>query len=123
MTSSSNSSDRMIRCYRRLLSIRPTQLGCLIKKLLFVRRRVTYAHNGCAYWIDPVSVFGFTLLSQQVYEESLSHVVETLLQAGDTFIDVGGNEGYFSILAARHVQNGQVLCVEPQKRLLPVIRR
>jgi FkbM family methyltransferase len=75
------------------------------------------------YWIHPVTVFGGALLSDGVYESELTEVVDTLLRGGDTFVDVGGNEGYFSILAASKVKEGLVFCIEPQKRLLPVIQR
>jgi FkbM family methyltransferase len=116
-------SGRLIPYYRALLAIRPAQLGAMVKALLFIRRRVIQATTGCVYWIDPVSVFGFTLLSQGCFEPNLTRLVKCLLRPGDTFIDVGGNEGYFSVLAAHNVRDGRVLCVEPQKRLMPVIRR
>jgi FkbM family methyltransferase len=53
----------------------------------------------------------------------LTKVVGTLLRPGDVFVDVGGNEGYFSILAGSKVKDGLVFCIEPQRRLLSVIER
>ena len=120
---SSRRLDTRLRYYKFLLSIRPTQLGSVAKALLRVKRRVVKSSIGVSYWADPVSVFGFELLSQGCFERDLTNVVQKLLRPSDVFVDVGGNEGYFSILAARQVRNGRVICVEPQRRLIPVIQR
>lgn len=46
------------------------------------------------------------------------------LRIGDTFIDLGANEGYFSVIAGSLVEpTGRVLAVEPQARLHAVITR
>jgi FkbM family methyltransferase len=45
-----------------------------------------------------------------------------LLREEDTFVDVGGNEGYFSVVASSLTSNGNVYCIEPQTRLQKVIR-
>jgi FkbM family methyltransferase len=109
--------------YRTLLSVRPAQLGSFLKKAFCIRRRVAQSRNGLVYWIDPVSIFGMSLLSRGIFESDLTEVVGTLLRPGDTFVDVGGNEGYFSILAGSKVKDGLVFCIEPQRRLLSVIER
>jgi FkbM family methyltransferase len=109
--------------YRALLSVRPAQLASFLKKAFCIRRQVAPSRNGLVYWIDPVSVFGIDLLSQGIYEPDLTEVVGTLLRPGDVFVDVGGNEGYFSILAGSKVKDGLVFCIEPQWRLLSVIKR
>ena len=47
-----------------------------------------------------------------------------ILEIGDTFIDIGSNEGYFSVVASGCVgPSGRVFAVEPQRRLQGVIRR
>lgn len=79
--------------------------------------------NGVAYWIDPVSIFGLKLLTDGSYEPALTKAFQVLLRKGDTFIDIGGNEGYFSLLAANKVKDGLVFCIEPQQRLLPIIEQ
>jgi FkbM family methyltransferase len=44
------------------------------------------------------------------------------LKPGGVFVDVGANEGFFSIIAARLVgPTGLVVAVEPQSRLKPVL--
>jgi FkbM family methyltransferase len=42
-----------------------------------------------------------------------------MLPAGGVFLDLGANEGYFTVVAARRC--GRVIAVEPQQRLLSVI--
>jgi FkbM family methyltransferase len=55
----------------------------------------------CIYW------FG-------VWEPLLTRWVEDRLQPGDTFVDVGANIGYFTLLAARTVgASGTVISFEP----------
>lgn len=105
--------------YRRLLSVRPAQIGEFLKRVLFIHRRVITLPTGKRFWIDPVSVFGLNLIDQGLYEPALTHLVEGILRPGDVFVDVGGNEGYFSIIAADCTSS--VVCVEPQSRLLPII--
>jgi len=109
--------------YDLLLRVRPTQVGALLKSALRIERLHCPTETGHVFWIDPVSVFGRALMCGGVYEPGLTRVVLGLLSEGDTFLDVGANEGYFSILAASRVgESGAVHCVEPQARLLPVLR-
>lgn len=110
-----------LRFYRLLLSVRPTQFGSVLKSLFGIRRRLFRTTAGHVFWLDPVSVFGLELMTTGDYEPELSAIVKALLRRGDTFVDVGGNEGYFSILAADRVGNGHVHCIEPQSRLVPVL--
>lgn len=51
-------------------------------------------------------------------------VLPTLLEEGDTFIDIGANHGSFSIFASQIVgAEGMVIAVEPQPRLAALLRR
>jgi FkbM family methyltransferase len=51
-------------------------------------------------------------------------VMQLLLRAGDTFLDVGANHGSFAILASHLVgPSGRVVAVEPQPRLADLVRR
>jgi len=48
------------------------------------------------------------------YEPPTARVIAELLNPGDTFIDVGANSGFFTLLASRCVgANGRVLAFEP----------
>ncbi len=45
------------------------------------------------------------------------------LQPGGTFVDVGANEGYFSVIAAKQCgENGRVYAVEPQEHCHAALR-
>jgi len=48
------------------------------------------------------------------YEPETGLLLAQLLKPGDTFVDVGANNGYFAILASQYVRpNGTVLAIEP----------
>ena len=67
--------------------------------------------------------FGAEVLRTGCYERALTQVIARLLRHGDTFLDIGANEGYFSVFGARCVgRGGRVLAVEPQSRLIPIVR-
>ncbi len=112
----------MISLYQTLMRVRPAQLGDVLKKCLGVRRKQVRASTGHIFWADPVSVFGLALLQEQIYERRMTEVLQIILRRGDTFIDIGANEGYFSILASSLVFDGKVYCIEPQRRLQPVLQ-
>lgn len=51
-------------------------------------------------------------------------VLEHFLQEGDTFIDVGANQGAYSVVASELVgTTGRVIAFEPQKRLARAVER
>src|SRR6266513_5935636 len=114
----------MLWLYRLLLLIRPAQLADLAKKLCQIDRVEVQALSGARFWIDPVSIFGLSMLKNREFEKPLTMAVTTLLRLGDSFVDVGANEGYFSVLAARTIgPHGRVLAIEPQSRLRDVLER
>lgn len=107
---------------RTLLRIRPSFLAAWVKTLLRIRRFPHPTPHG-TFWVDPASYIGLTLLEDGEYEPSMRVILETALKPGDTFVDLGANEGYFTVLGARLVgPAGRVLAIEPQARLQPVIR-
>jgi FkbM family methyltransferase len=104
-----------------LTKMRPLELALFLKWLLRVRRIETEA-EGLKLWIDPASNFGKRILREKNYEAELTSAFRELLKPGQTFVDVGANEGWFSMLAARLVGSyGHVVSCEPQERLWPVI--
>jgi FkbM family methyltransferase len=108
---------------RQLMRIRPAPLAATLKWLLRVRRLELATPEG-RFWIDPASYQGQTLLRDGVYEPALLATVKQWLAPGDTFVDLGANEGYFSVVAAARVgPSGRVLAIEPQRRLDAVLRR
>ncbi len=106
-----------------LQKIRPIELAELIKKLCGITYR-DYAVGDLRLSLDPASNYGYRLLTQGWYEPEQSKAVEQLLRPGDIFVDVGANEGWFSLLAARTVKHeGRVFAIEPQQRLWAVLLR
>jgi FkbM family methyltransferase len=106
-----------------LLKIRPTFLASFIKKLLRIKREILNTDQGI-FFIDKLSNFGSQLKLKGIYESDLKFTLDKLLKKGDTFIDLGANEGYFSIIAGKLVGNkGRVIAIEPQTRLQNIIHK
>jgi FkbM family methyltransferase len=62
-------------------------------------------------------------LRKGIYEAQMTKLVQLLLAPSDVFIDIGGNEGYFSVIASSRVSNEPVHCVEHQSRLLSILHK
>ena len=57
-------------------------------------------------------------------EMDVEETIKNLLRKGDTFVDVGANVGYYSVLAGRAVgPSGRVIAVEPIPETAAVLRR
>ena len=109
--------------HRALLKIRPEPLAAVLKKLLGVTRREVETSFG-RFYIDPASNFGACILSNVGYEPDQTAQILRLTRGAKTFVDVGANEGYFAVIAARNMRGGgAVLAIEPQERLLPVLMK
>lgn len=109
--------------YRSLLRIRPAILGQFIKKIINYPSRVLQTSNG-NFLVDVVSQFGAELSLRGIYEPDTVEFLLKSLKPGDTFVDVGANQGYFSVIASRLVgEKGRVILIEPQKRLQKLIAK
>lgn len=85
-------------------------------------KRVVVSTDYGDFFVDPVSNFGNSLLTNQEYEPDLMGYIQKHLKAGDSFLDIGANEGFFSIVASKIVgSRGKVYTIEPQKRLQSII--
>jgi len=108
---------------RLLMRVRPAPLASLIKRLLGIRRFELATREG-RFWVDPASFGGQELAETGLYDPATLAALHQLLRPGDTFVDIGANEGYFTVIASRLVgPAGRVLAVEPQARLAPVLAR
>lgn len=106
-----------------MLSVRPAFVASFLKKLLRVKREVVVTTNG-SFFVDPVSHLGNSLITQSSYEPCMTEALSSILRESDVFLDVGANEGYFSVIASKLVcESGLVLSIEPQSRLQEVIFR
>lgn len=109
--------------YRILARVRPSFIASFLKTFLSIGRLVVPTRNG-KFFVDPISNFGNTIITGADYEPAMIAALESILKDGDVFLDVGANEGYFSILASKLVgPKGRVISVEPQSRLQNILRR
>jgi FkbM family methyltransferase len=105
-----------------LMNVRPAPVASLVKKMIGIQRRVITTPNG-RFNVDPYSHFGYHLSLTGDYEPDMRAKLESLLKPGDTFVDLGANEGYFSVVASKLVGlGGRVLAIEPQQRLKAIIQ-
>lgn len=103
------------------MKIRPATIAVLLKKILGIKRFVLETKWG-RFCVDPVSNFGLSLLKTKEYEKDTTAVLESLLKPSSVFLDVGANEGYFSVIASKIVgPNGKVIAIEPQKRIQQIL--
>jgi len=76
--------------------------------------KVVRTQHGFLFRADLGDWLGQYVYLTGTYEPPTARVITALLQSGDTFIDVGANSGFFTLLASRRVgTNGCVLAFEP----------
>jgi FkbM family methyltransferase len=102
--------------------IRPAPVGSLVAHMLgFSKRRILSTQYG-RFLVNPMSNFGFAL-EHSSYEPAMTAALNRHLKRGHTFVDLGANEGYFSVIASGLLgPEGKVIAVEPQSRLQDVLR-
>jgi FkbM family methyltransferase len=105
---------------RWLMNVRPAFLAVVLKKIFKVKRRI-YETPAGKMWIDPVSVLGLALSDSNGFESEMRATVDAMLPKNGVFLDIGANEGFFTLYASR--QAAQVVAVEPQKRAVNCIRK
>jgi len=102
--------------------IRPAPLAVAIANVAGLSKRKTVRTKEGSFFINPVSDLGYHLTFGE-YEPSMRAVLQKYLPSGGVFIDLGANEGYFSVLASGIAgPSGKVIAVEPQSRLQSVIQ-
>ncbi len=102
--------------------LRPIELRLLMKAALGIKRKIIQLPDGRFYEIDPISDLGLKLLKNNEYEPKMTKMIKEILKEGDTFVDLGCNEGYFAVLAGKLCgKNGKVFAIEPQRRLWNII--
>jgi FkbM family methyltransferase len=74
--------------------------------------------DGVLVQFDLSNINDLTMLAEIVatgfYERATTFLVRDVLKKGDTFVDVGANIGYFSVIASRSVgEHGEVYALEP----------
>ncbi|MET9801853.1 FkbM family methyltransferase [Streptomyces sp. NPDC006368] len=77
------------------------------------RRRVTRTEFGARVAVDTRDLIQRYLYLFGVWEPNMTGWLRRRLRPGDTFVDVGANIGYYSLLAARLVRDeGHVIAIE-----------
>ena len=109
---------------RALLKVRPAPLNALTARLAGLNRRREVKCPEGRFWVAPFTRLGRSLIYGDGYEPSMCAVLRRYLRSGSVFVDLGANEGFFSVAGSRLVgSTGRVIAVEPQTRLQPVISR
>jgi FkbM family methyltransferase len=105
-----------------LLRVRPAPLAGIIATVCGMNKRRMVLTDSGRFFVDPISNFGERLLDG-AFEPHMGTVLDRFLSPGGVFIDLGANEGYFSVLASKIVgSKGSVIAIEPQSRLQDVIQ-
>lgn len=76
-----------------------------------------HAYPGEGGWINLDLRESPMMLARAVrmYERPKVRALQTVMQPGMTFVDVGGNKGDFSLIAAKVTgDNARIICVEPE---------
>lgn len=106
---------------RLIQKVRPAPLQVLLFSLFGSNKRRELQINDFKFYADPTSNFGSSVARGE-YERDISMLLERHLTQGSTFLDLGANEGFFTVMASKLVgPTGRVVAVEPQSRLGPVL--
>lgn len=85
--------------------------------------RMPQAAGGFAFRCDLSDSIAREVCFTGQYEPQDTALVKALLGAGMTFVDVGANWGYFTLLASHLVgASGRVVSFEPDPRLFPILK-
>jgi len=133
-------------CYRLLLGREPEpadwdfyspvlQRGILVRSLVdgflaseeYARRSaeppsyVTTDYGFGIYVYAQDRDIGAAIVSEQMYEPHVTTALRRELRPTSVFLDIGANVGWFSLLAAKLLSEGQVLAVEPNPKNLQLL--
>jgi FkbM family methyltransferase len=86
---------------------------------------IVVTDEGFRIHVDPADfAVGHTVAVDRRYEPEVSAAVRQVLERGHTFVDIGANIGWFSLLAASLVgPTGRVVAVEPNPWNVALLRR
>jgi FkbM family methyltransferase len=105
-----------------VIRLRPAPLRSAIGDLLGLSKRRYEKILGYKFFVNPISNFGLAV-RQGEFEPEMVSLLKSHLRPGALFIDLGANEGFFSVIASHLVgASGRVIAVEPQLRLQEILR-
>ncbi len=74
--------------------------------------------------VDTNSNVGYRLFYYSEFEPGETRVIGSILSAGDVFVDVGANVGYYTVLGAKLVGlNGEVHAFEPSPDSIELLKK
>jgi FkbM family methyltransferase len=74
--------------------------------------------------VDPYSPVGKSVIRYGFWEENTSKLVYQTLHPGMTFVDVGANFGYYTLLAATKLDNkGRIIAFEPDPKNFEILQK
>ena len=78
--------------------------------------------DGFSLYVLPNDYIGAGIIRTRTYEPHVTALIRRELHKGDIFLDVGGNVGYFTMLASSIVgSGGKVIAFEPNPQNLQLI--
>lgn len=102
-------------------------VGILLCRGSELTRRVNFYFTGSVE-IDGLTIFlnpadktiTQAVLQSDAWEPETTAAIRNILKPGDTFIDVGANIGWFTLIASREVgEKGRVIAFEPDRSCWP----
>jgi FkbM family methyltransferase len=86
------------------------------------RRFYASTYFGARIKCDPNEFIQSRILHFGVWEPNISRAIESILEDGDVFVDIGANIGYDSLLAASRVgSQGAVVSIEASPRTYEIL--
>jgi len=81
--------------------------------------------SGLRMFLHPDDkVFTFRIMATRQWEPNETYWMSTCVQAGDTFVDVGANVGYYTLIASRLVgESGRVYAFEPDPTVFAILQK
>lgn len=88
------------------------------------RRRLVRTRFGATMAVDTQDLIQRYVYMFGLWEPHMTHWLQRRLRPGDTYVDIGANVGYFSLLAAQLVgEKGRVVAIEASPTYHAQIRR
>ena len=81
--------------------------------------------DGLTFFLNPADkTITQAILHADTWEPETTATIRDILKPGDTFIDVGANIGWFTLIASREVgEEGRVIAFEPDPESFDILRR
>lgn len=90
-----------------------------------INRDITYhitTNKGYPMFLDNID--SLLLSKNRVHEPMNTHIIDSLLNEGDTFLDIGAHIGYYTLIASKIVgETGKVFAFEPDPTNFALLNR